>query len=316
VSELNECRHPTPTPHKSSIFEIFCFVYDVSERTELSDISARLDISGMRQVLAVCNQKGGVGKTTLTINLGAALSDLGERVLLIDLDPQGHLTEGVGLQDSYLGDGPSIYDCLVGSGDTRIDDFIHENAAEHFSVIPATYQLMLAEQSLFMARNREHKLKGLLNGLNNRFDWILIDCPPALGNLTDNALNAARQVVVPIQAEQTSVRALELLFDQIESIERGLNIRIRVLAVVPNLVQDSALSKRIISEIKESIPEVTPFELRKRVLLQEAWSTGKSIFAYEPSSTSQAHTQKELTDLYRELARLVMQRAGADSNAK
>jgi chromosome partitioning protein len=271
----------------------------------------------MTQIAAICNQKGGVGKTTLTINLGAALADLGQHVLLIDLDPQGHLTEGVGLQEAYLGGTPSIYDCLVetkGNKGTKIEDLIHENKAEGFAVIPATYQLMLAEQALFMARNREHKLKSLLATLNDRYDWILIDCPPALGNLTDNALNAARQVVIPIQAEQTSVRALELLFDQIESIERGLGIHIRVLAVVPNLVQDSALSKRILAQIKKSISEVTPFELRKRVMLQEAWSSGKSIFTYQPATTTQLQTRSELTELYRQLAQFVMEQARGDTH--
>lgn len=257
-----------------------------------------------------------MGKTTLTINLGAALADLGQRVLLIDLDPQGHLTEGVGLQEAYLGGTPSIYDCLVEHKGTKLDDLIHENREEHFSVIPATYQLMLAEQALFMARNREHKLKGLLASIDHQYDWILIDCPPALGNLTDNALNAAGQVVVPIQAEQTSVRALELLFDQIESVERGLGIKIRVLAVVPNLVQDSALSKRILSQIKKAIPEVTPFELRKRVLLQEAWSSGKSIFAYHPSSTAQLQTRSELTETYRRLAEILLTRIEGDGNGR
>src|SRR3954469_25969255 len=103
-------------------------------------------------IVAVCNQKGGVGKTTLTINLGAALADQGHRVLLVDLDPQGHLTEGVGLQESYLGEGPSLYDCLVSPNKgVKVTDLIRKHAVEPFHVIPATYQLMLAEQSLFMA---------------------------------------------------------------------------------------------------------------------------------------------------------------------
>jgi len=121
---------------------------------------------------------------------------------------------------------------------------------------------------------------------------------------------------VPIQAEQTSVRALELLFDQIESVERGLGIHVRVLAVVPNLVQDSALSKRILGQIKESISEVTPFELRKRVLLQEAWSAGKSIFTYHPTSTAQLHNRSELTTMYRQLAEIVMERAEGPTNGR
>jgi chromosome partitioning protein len=263
----------------------------------------------MTQLVAICNQKGGVGKTTLTINLGAALADLGQRVLLIDLDPQGHLTEGVGFQDSYLNDTHTLYDCLVGNKGTRLTDLIHKNPREPFSVIPSTYELMLAEQALFMARNREHKLKGLVTQLDSAFDWVLIDCPPVLGNLTDNALNAARQVIIPIQAEATSVRALELLFDQIESVERGLNIHVRVLAVVPNLVQDSAMAKRILCELRQSIPTLTPFEMRKRVMLQAAWSSGHSIFAYEPASRAEEKTRKEIVELYRQLAEFVMLQA-------
>lgn len=263
----------------------------------------------MTQIVAIGNQKGGVGKTTLAINLGAALADHGERVLLIDLDPQGHLTEGVGMQELYLHATQTLYSGLVGTkGAASVNDLIQRHATEKFAVIPASYELMLAEQSLYMARNREHKLKALLGQLSDEFDWVLIDCPPVLGNLTDNALNAARQVVIPIQAEATSVRALELLFDQIESVERGLNIHVRVLAVVPNLVLDSAMSKRILSELRASIPALTPFELRKRVMLQEAWSRGCSIFTYTTATHAEERTKRELIDIYRQLAEFVMDR--------
>jgi chromosome partitioning protein len=263
----------------------------------------------MTQSVAICNQKGGVGKTTLTINLGAALAHLGHKVLMVDLDPQGHLTEGVGLHEEYLQEKHTIYDCMIGTKGARLSDLIVQNPQEPFSVIPSTYKLMLAEQALYMARNREHKLKGLLAELPPAFDWVLIDCPPVLGNLTDNALNASRQVVIPIQAEATSVRALELLFDQIESVEKGLNIQIRVLAVVPNLVQDSSLSRRILQELRESIPEVIRFEMKKRVLLQYAWERGVSIFAYQATSTTDEHTRQEITAQYTELAEFVCYRA-------
>ncbi len=263
----------------------------------------------MTNIAAVCIQKGGVGKTTLTINLGGALADAGQRVLLIDLDPQGHLTEGVGMQDLYLKDGPSLYQCLIGNKGATLSELIHPHATDGFAVIPATYQLMLAEQALYMARNREHKLRALLAQIEDQFDWILIDCPPVLGNLTDNALNTARQAIIPIQAEATSVRALELLFDQIESIERGLNIEIRILAVIPNLVQDSAISKRILHDLRGSIPAVVPIELRKRVLLQEVWAAGCSIFSYQPTSSAQAHAKDEIVELYRQLADLLLTRA-------
>jgi chromosome partitioning protein len=262
----------------------------------------------MAEVIAICNQKGGVGKTTLTINLGAALADRGERVLLIDLDPQGHLTEGVGLKHLYLENSPTLYDIFNGTKGIKLDDLIHKQAHEPYFVLPAHYKLMLAEQALFMARNREHKLKDLLATIDGRFDWILIDCPPALGNLTDNALNAARQVIVPIQAEATSLRAIDLLFDQIESVERGLNVDIRVLAVVPNLVQDSAMAKSILVELRRSVPAVTPFEIRKRVMLQSAWSQGCSIFAFQTRTAAEEQVRLELGELYKQLGDLVTDR--------
>jgi chromosome partitioning protein len=263
----------------------------------------------MTHTIAICNQKGGVGKTTLTINLGAALSDAGQRVLLIDLDPQGHLTEGVGLQECYLNGHPSLYEALVSKEPVSLEALIQHDTEAHeaFAVIPATYQLMLAEQALYMTRNREHKLKTLLRQLDNQFDYVLIDCPPVLGNLTDNALNAARRVLIPIQAEATSVRALELLFDQIESVERGLNIQVQVLGVVPNMVQDSGMAKRILNDLRRSVPMLTPFELRKRVMLQAAWATGCSIFAYDPPSNADEKTKREVVELYRQLARFVME---------
>lgn len=262
----------------------------------------------MTCTVAVCNQKGGVGKTTLTINLGAALADAGQRVLLIDLDPQGHLTEGVGLQACYLDASPTLFDALTSKESVSLAALVQEQtgAREPLHVIPATYQLMLAEQSLYMTRNREHKLKTLLTQLDDRYDFILIDCPPVLGNLTDNALNAARNVLIPIQAEATSVRALELLFDQIESVERGLNIQINVLGVVPNMVLDSAMSKRILHDLRQSVPMLTPFELRKRVLLQAAWAAGRSIFAFQPASAADEKTKREVIEVYRDLARFVL----------
>ena len=265
----------------------------------------------MTHTIAICNQKGGVGKTTLTINLAAALADAGQRVLAIDLDPQGHLTEGVGLQEHYLDSELTLYDALTSKESIRISSLIQRQTKAHelFAVIPSTYQLMLAEQTLYMTRNREHKLKTLLAQLDNQFDYVLIDCPPVLGNLTDNALNAARQVLIPIQAEATSVRALELLFDQIESVERGLNIKIQVLGVVPNMVQDSVMARRILQDLRRSVPMLAPFELRKRVILQAAWAAGCSIFAYPPPSAADEKTKREVVDLYRELARFVMDQA-------
>jgi len=258
----------------------------------------------MSQIIAICNQKGGVGKTALTINLGAALSEQDRKVLLIDLDPQGHLTEGVGVKDLYLKDTNTLFEALTdhkGGGNSLIHHIPHEK----FDIIPSNYQMALIEQKLFMTRNREHKLRELLDDLSKEYDYVLIDCPPNLGNLTDNALNAARRVVVPIQAETSSVRALDLLFDQIESVEHGLKIQVAVLAVVPNLVQDSALSRRILSDLRTTIPVVTPFEIKKRVVLQEAYDKGRSIFSFQPPNTVKEQDAHALKKVYSELATFV-----------
>jgi chromosome partitioning protein len=265
----------------------------------------------MSYIVAVCNQKGGVGKTALTINLGAALAAQDKKVLLIDLDPQGHLTEGVGMKELYLQEQHNLYDALTNPHpDTA--GLIHRVPHEQFALIPSNYQMALIEQKLFMTRNREHKLRELLEDKSQAYDWVLIDCPPNLGNLTDNALNAARLVVVPIQAETTSVRALDLLLDQIESVEKGLRITIRVLAVVPNLVQDSALSRRILTDLRANIPVVTPLEIKKRVVLQEAYDQGRSIFSFKPATSTKEDDATELRRLYTELAQFVSNHAARD----
>jgi chromosome partitioning protein len=259
----------------------------------------------MNHIIAICNQKGGVGKTALTINLGAALAEQGQKVLLIDLDPQGHLTEGVGVKDLYLKETNTLFEAITdhkGDGDRLIHHIPHEK----FDILASNYQMALVEQKLFMTRNREHKLRELLDDLSKPYGFVLIDCPPNLGNLTDNALNAARRVVVPIQAETSSVRALDLLFDQIESVEHGLKIKVDVLAVVPNLVQESALSKRILSDLRASIPVITPFEIKKRVVLQEAYDKGRSIFSYEPPNAVKEDDVNELKKVYTELAAFII----------
>src|SRR5215217_3443734 len=262
----------------------------------------------MTRIAAVCNQKGGVGKTALTINLGASLAEEGKKVCLIDLDPQGHLTEGVGMKHLYLQEGNNLYKALTDHKDNT-QKLIHQVPHEKFDIIPSNYEMMLAEQTLFMTRNREHKLRALLSEVTG-YNWILIDCPPNLGNLTDNALNASRLVIIPIQAETTSVRALALLFDQIESIEQGLKIKIEIVAVVPNLVQDSALARRILGELRHSIPTLTPFEIKKRVVLQEAYDKGRSIFSFEAPTTNKADDSHELRRLYTQLAGFISGRTG------
>jgi chromosome partitioning protein len=225
-------------------------------------------------------------------------------VLIIDLDPQGHMTEGVGMKDLYLEERNNLYEALTDQKAVQAR-IIRKVPHEKFDLIASNYQMALIEQKLFMTRNREHKLRELLEAISKEYDFVLIDCPPNLGNLTDNALNAARRVVVPIQAETSSVRALDLLFDQIESVEQGLKIKIEVLAVVPNLVQDSALSRRILADLRSGIPVVTPFEIKKRVVLQEAYDQGRSIFSFKASTSPKEDDTNELKKLYIDLADFV-----------
>ena len=259
------------------------------------------------KIIAICNQKGGVGKTAIAINLAAALAQQSETAILADFDPQGHGTEGVGQKDLYTSEGVNLYDGLM-QPKTKVDDLVHELPHETFYLIPTHIKMMLAEQALNPVRGREYRLSNLLEGLSDVFDWCVIDCPPNLGILTDNAIYAARNLVIPVQAEQTSMRALDLLLDQVESIEDGLRIKVDILAVVPNLVQDSGLAKRILGDLRTNIPVTTPFEFRKRVVIQEAYEAGRSIFTHE-GDRSKGPAINELRDLYLQLAGLVRERS-------
>lgn len=264
----------------------------------------------MANIIADINQKGGVGKTTIAINLAAALGRSGAPVLVIDLDPQGHLTEGVGLKELYEVEGPSLYQGLLTPG-VSLGDLVKSTPHDVFDLIPSHYQMMLAESSLVNARGRENRLTNLLEGLGDLYEWVIIDSPPNLGVLTDNAIAASRQLIVPVQAEQTSVRAMELLSDQIAAIEQELKFKVEILAVVPNLVQDSRLARRILGDIRTFLPMTIDFEFPKRVVLQEAYDQGRSMFTYEPTDRSKKQDAAELQELYIRLATIIEEKVKA-----
>lgn len=263
-------------------------------------------------IIAICNQKGGVGKTEVAIHLIAALSRMntGENYLLVDLDPQGHATEGVGLKELYDKKGLTLYEGLTQTGVT-VSELLHPVPLEHFYLLPSHYRMMIVESTLndSRTRRREYRLEGLLEEFSEAFDWVVIDCPPNLGLLTDNAIVAARHLVVPVQAEQTSVRALELLLDQIESLERELRFKIEIVTLVPNLVQDSKLARRILGGMRTNLP-ITEFAFPKRVVLQEAYEAGRTIFTYDVER-SKREDALELQALFLRLAQLVRERMGA-----
>ncbi len=252
----------------------------------------------MRQAIAVANQKGGVGKTTMTINLGAALAERGMGILLVDLDPQGHLTEGCGLAARYTNSGNNMADFLTGRVKEGLSSIIYP--AENFGVLPSHIALFAAERELILQRAGEKRLKKVLGPVISSYDFVLIDCPPTLGQLTDNALVAAERVLVPIQAEDTSVRALEMLFDELTTLREVVEVHIEIVAIVPNMVSNNLVSRRILSDLRETFPDkVTGFEVRRRVELAKAWHEGKSIFAYNPHC--------DVADTFRQLAGVLME---------
>ncbi len=266
----------------------------------------------MSTIIAVCNQKGGVGKTEIAIHLAAALarSDFNQNVGLVDLDPQGHTTEGVGLRELYDKSGVTLYDGLT-QYDVAVPALIHEVPHESFYVIPSHFKMMLVESKLHDLRRQEYRLSDLLDGMSGAFEWIVIDCPPNLGLLTDNAIIASRRLVVPVQAEQTSVRALELLLDQVESLEKELKFSIDIVTLVPNLVQDSLLSRHILECMRQTLP-ITDFAFPKRVVLQEAYAAGRTIYTYEPDRPDKKKDILELQNLFTQLVDVVKERITAN----
>jgi chromosome partitioning protein len=236
----------------------------------------------MAHLLCVSNQKGGVGKTTVSINVAGALNELDHEVLLVDLDPQGSATEGLGFVSAYDVNPPSLFDVLT---DPTQREAVGSLICEHpeMDVLPSNIDMTAVEPELTLARRACEQLSLALEPLEPDYDYIIVDCPPNLGLLTDNALFATRNVLIPALAESTSKRALELLFDHIESIELEFDVRVTERGVVANRVEPTNEADHMLEWLGDAFPDIPIWEVRKRVDLQRAFSEGGSIFEYKPN---------------------------------
>ena len=247
------------------------------------------------RILAVANQKGGVGKTTTSVNLGAALAELGFRILVIDLDPQGNATTGLGIDARNFE--RSMYDVIM--RDTSLEDCIEPTSTKNLFVAPATIDLAGAEIELVPAFSREMKLKRAIETVIDDFDFVLIDCPPSLGLITVNALAAADEVLVPIQCEYYALEGLSQLMRNVHLVASNLNAGLDVSTIVLTMYDArTKLSDQVAAEVREHFGNrVCRSIIPRTVRLSEAPSFGQPITAFDPSSRG--------ATAYRELAKEV-----------
>ena len=249
----------------------------------------------MARVIAVANQKGGVGKTTTSVNLGACLATLGKRVLLIDIDPQGNTTSGIGINKADVRH--CIYDVVI--NDIAASEAILPTTIDNLKIIPATIQLAGAEIELVPTISREVRLRRAIQPLKNQFDYVLIDCPPSLGLLTVNALTAADSVVIPIQCEYYALEGLSQLLNTIRLVQKHLNTALAIEGVVLTMLDARTnLGIQVIDEVKKYFREkVYQTVIPRNVRLSEAPSHGLPIIQYDPRSRG--------AEVYMELAKEV-----------
>jgi chromosome partitioning protein len=245
--------------------------------------------------IAVANQKGGVGKTTTAVNLGAALAELGYRVLVVDLDPQGNATTGLGINARNLQS--SIYDVLL--SDLDLEDCVEPTAVRNLFLAPATIDLAGAEIELVPAFSRELRLRRALEQVADDYDFVFIDCPPSLGLLTVNGLAAASEVMVPIQCEYYALEGLGQLLRNVELVQRNLNPKLELGAIILTMYDArTKLSDQVTKEVRRHFgAKVCRNIVPRTVRLSEAPSFGQPIIVFDPTSRGAIS--------YRELAKEV-----------
>ena len=249
----------------------------------------------MGKIISVANQKGGVGKTTTTVNLSTILAKKGKKVLLIDTDPQGNATSGLGVsKDVEL----SVYDILI--GDTEFDETLQETAIKNLKVCPSNISLAGAEVQLVSMMSREQRLKTKLDKIKDQYDYILIDCPPSLGLVTLNAFTASDSVLIPVQCEYFALEGLGQLLNTVNLVKKHLNKNLEIEGALLTMYDARTnLSNQVVKEVKKYF-ETKMYNtiIPRNVRLSEAPSHGQPVIVYDPKSKGAM--------VYQELAREVI----------
>jgi chromosome partitioning protein len=249
-------------------------------------------------VVSLVNQKGGVGKTTTAVSLAVALGRRGQRVLLVDLDPQANATSALGIEGKDL---VGTYDAIL--DEVPMADCIVPVDEEYLSLVPSCPELSGAEVELVPVMARERRLSQAVAQIKDRYDWILVDCPPSLGLLTINALSASDAVIIPVQCEYMALEGLSRLMETLELVKRNLNPSLHVLGVILTMFDArTRLAAQVVEEVRSHFPQTFTTIIPRSVRLSEAPSHGKSIFLYDQGGRS--------ANAYDAVASELLERAG------
>lgn len=250
----------------------------------------------MGKIIAVTNQKGGVGKTTTAVNLAASLAEARQRVMLLDFDPQGNATSGYGVSEEEVGN--SIYDAM--SGNCELEDAILCEMIENLDLIPSNMNLAAIESEFVDLENKNMVLRNMLKRVRDHYDYVLIDCPPSLGTITVNALTASDSVLIPIQCEYYALEGLGQVMNSIELVKQKLNTRIYIEGIVFTMYDGrNKLSQEVVETVRENFHgSIFDTVIPRNVRLAEAPSFGQPITVYDSASSG--------ADSYRRLAAELM----------